>query len=102
MRTALVVSVALAAALTASGCGRKQAPDLVNGKNLFATKATCGSCHTLARANTRGTVGPNLDVAVEADKRDGLGNSTLECLVMNHNAHPRRRAATPAGLLGGK
>ena len=76
MRTALVVSVALAAALTASGCGRKQASDLVNGKNLFATKATCGSCHTLARANTHGTVGPNLDVAFETDKRDGLGNST--------------------------
>ena len=102
MRTALVVSVALAAALTASGCGRKQASDLVNGKNLFATKATCGSCHTLARANTRGTVGPNLDVAFETDKRDGLGNSTIEGLVMNQIAHPRRGSVMPVGLVKGK
>ena len=40
--------------------GGGAAPD---GKTLFATGASpaCGSCHTLADAGAKGTVGPNLD-----------------------------------------
>jgi cbb3-type cytochrome c oxidase subunit III len=30
-----------------------------NGKTIFTT--TCGSCHTLKAAGTKGTIGPNLD-----------------------------------------
>ena len=33
--------------------------DATKGKAIFLTN--CGSCHTLADANTTGTVGPNLD-----------------------------------------
>ena len=69
-RIALIAPLAVAALLALGGCGRPQSPDLANGKKLFAGKATCGSCHTLARANTKGTVGPNLDAAFVTDKRD--------------------------------
>jgi len=93
---------AVAAMLATSGCGRAQTADLVKGKQLFAGKATCGSCHTLARANTRGMVGPNLDDAFLADKRDGLGKSTIRGLVENQIAHPRRGSAMPAGLVKGQ
>ena len=31
----------------------------INGKQLFTQ--TCGGCHTLSKAGTNGTVGPNLD-----------------------------------------
>jgi plastocyanin len=96
-----VVPLALVAAVAVSGCGRQSAPDLANGKKLFAGKATCGSCHTLARASTKGTVGPNLDAAFATDKRDGLGKSSIEGLVMNQIAHPRMGSVMPAGLVKG-
>ncbi len=34
--------------------------DAAAGKAIFVSKG-CGGCHTLADANTHGTVGPNLD-----------------------------------------
>jgi mono/diheme cytochrome c family protein len=34
--------------------------DATKGSSVFAS-AGCGSCHTLAAANSTGTVGPNLD-----------------------------------------
>jgi plastocyanin len=100
--TALAACGAVAAVIAGSGCGRGQNADLVKGKQLFAGKATCGSCHTLARANTHGTVGPDLDVAFQADKRDGLGQSTIRGLVENQIAHPRRGSVMPAGLVKGQ
>lgn len=101
IRPRLIALLALAALVTLSGCGGKSSADLANGKKLFAGKATCGSCHTLARANTKGTVGPNLDDAFVADKRDGLGQSSIEGLVLDQIAHPRRGSAMPAGLVTG-
>ncbi len=98
---ALLLAGAAVVALGASGCGKQRA-DLVMGKQLFAGKATCGSCHTLARANTHGTVGPNLDDAFAQDKRDGLGKSSIQGLVEDQIAHPRRGSAMPAGLVKGK
>src|SRR5204863_8475037 len=35
------------------------AKNTTSGKDIFT--ANCGSCHTLADAGTKGTVGPNLD-----------------------------------------
>jgi len=101
-RTGLIAPLALAAALAVAGCGRPESPDLVNGKRLFAGKGTCGSCHTLARANTKGTVGPNLDAAFATDKRDGLGQSSIEGLVLDQIAYPRNGGAMPGGLVKGQ
>ena len=85
-----------------TGCGKRQPPDLVKGKQLFAGKGTCGSCHTLARANTKGTVGPNLDDAFAADKRDHLGNTTIRDLVQNQIAYPLRGGQMPGMLVTGQ
>jgi plastocyanin len=98
----VLAPLALVAAVAASGCGGKESADLANGKKLFAGKATCGSCHALARANTKGAVGPDLDAAFGPAKRDGLGQSTIEGLVLDQIAHPRRGSAMPGGLVKGK
>ena len=90
-----------ACVVAAGGCGGNQSADLANGKKLFVGKATCGSCHALARANTKGAVGPDLDEAFRADRRAGLGQSTIEGLVLDQIAHPRRGSAMPAGLVKG-
>ena len=40
--------------------GEAETGDAANGEAVFAS-AGCGSCHTLSKAGTSGTVGPNLD-----------------------------------------
>jgi mono/diheme cytochrome c family protein len=102
IRTRFAVPLAVAGLVAVAGCGGSEEPDLVNGKKLFAGKGTCGSCHALARANTKGTVGPNLDEAFRADKRSGLGQSSIEGLVRDQIAHPRKGSAMPAGLVKGE
>ncbi|HEX8074172.1 MAG TPA: plastocyanin/azurin family copper-binding protein [Thermoleophilaceae bacterium] len=101
-RIPLLAAPALAAALLLAGCGKQEAPDLVNGKTLFAGKARCGSCHALARANTKAAVGPNLDFSFVADKRAGLGRTSIRDFVLNQIAHPRKGSAMPAGLAKGQ
>jgi plastocyanin len=101
-RAGLIALLSLAAAVGVAGCGREQAPDLVNGKRLFAGKGTCGSCHVLARASTKGTVGPDLDAAFATDVRDGLGRDTIKGLVLNQIAHPLKGGAMPAALVKGQ
>jgi mono/diheme cytochrome c family protein len=44
---------------TATG-GRGETGDAANGEKVFAS-AGCGSCHTYSKANSTGSVGPNLD-----------------------------------------
>ena len=51
---ALLVAVALAGCGSGGGGSSAKTP-----KGQFA--GTCGSCHTLADAGTKGTFGPNLD-----------------------------------------
>jgi mono/diheme cytochrome c family protein len=96
----LAALLAAGGALVASGCGGSDA-DLANGKKLFAGTGQCGSCHTLARANTKGSVGPNLDKSFVQSIRDGLKRSTLEGVVRHQIGYPRRSSAMPAGLLEG-
>jgi plastocyanin len=79
-RSALLFAGA-AATLAFAGCNAKegQNADLVTGKKLFVQK--CGSCHVLARAGTKGTVGPNLDEALQQPVKDGFGESAVRALV---------------------
>jgi plastocyanin len=87
----LIVAAAAAAAVTLPGCGLGEtATDQVNGKELFVQK--CAACHTLARADAKGVVGPDLDQAWQQAEKDGLGRSTYEGMIHKQILHPSREA----------
>lgn len=88
-------------ALAVAACGREDEPDLVNGKSLFIGKGTCGSCHTLSRAGTRGTQGPNLDQAFATARRDGLKDTTIEGVVRDQIGNVRMGSIMPEDLVTG-
>lgn len=88
--------------LGASGCaGVKRAdnPNLIVGKQEFVAK--CGACHTLGRADTKGTVGPNLDEAFHASLSEGLRRSAVRTVVEGQVENPNRYGVMPAGLASG-
>ncbi|HTE63115.1 MAG TPA: c-type cytochrome [Solirubrobacteraceae bacterium] len=86
VRTALLAAVAV---VSLTGCELKDdGNNLVNGKTLFVQR--CAACHTLARADAKGVVGPSLDEAWQQSERDGLGRSTYEGLVHGQILHPNR------------
>jgi plastocyanin len=85
----------------ASGCAvkREDNANLIVGKQQFVAK--CGSCHTLARAGTKGIVGPNLDEAFRQSFAEGLKRSTIEGVVSGQVLNPNREGVMPKGLAGG-
>jgi mono/diheme cytochrome c family protein len=98
----MVVGAVASAALLAA-CG-SQAPssssdNLVAGKQLFVER--CGSCHTMARAGTKGTVGPNLDAAFRQSLSDGFERSVVRGVVAEQIKHPLRDGKMPADLVKG-
>jgi mono/diheme cytochrome c family protein len=98
-RLAGLISAALILALSVSACGRNDEPDLVVGKTLFTQK--CGSCHTLKRAGTKGTQGPNLDDAFGPAKRVGEGETTVQGVVHQQIALARRNSIMKQNLVKG-
>jgi plastocyanin len=97
---ALALPVALLAGLIGAGCGaRGSHADLVRGKTLFTQK--CGACHTLARANTKGVIGPNLDAAFVVDRQQGFKDSGIEGVVRDQISHVRRGSVMPRNLVRG-
>lgn len=96
----LAALLAAGFAVFAAGCGEDE-PDLANGKKLFAGEGTCGSCHTLARAGTKASVGPDLDASFRQLLSDGMERSTIEGTVLNQIAHPRRSSSMKPGLVKG-
>jgi plastocyanin len=104
-RPLCAAGVAVALALAAAGCGappNTENADLLNGKKLFVGKGTCGSCHTLQRAGTKGNQGPNLDAAFVNARQSGFGDSAITGVVLNQIHHPRRGSIMPAGLVKGQ
>lgn len=97
---AAIASAALVAGLGACGGDELKGPraDLVEGKRLFV--ARCGACHTLARAGTTGTTGPDLDAAFAQALADGMGRSTVEGIVHEQILNPV--ASMPAKLVTGR
>ncbi|HEY7961363.1 MAG TPA: plastocyanin/azurin family copper-binding protein [Solirubrobacteraceae bacterium] len=87
--------------IAAGGCGVKSAsnPNLIVGKQQFVAK--CGSCHTLARAETKGIVGPNLDDAFRASLAEGLQRSTIRGVVHSQVQIPNSEGAMPKDLVSG-
>ena len=77
----------MAAVLLAAGCGTGgvasagQRPDLQSGQQLFTQN--CAACHTLAAAGASGVIGPNLDNAFAADRRQGYPQSSIENVVLD-------------------
>ena len=102
LRAAAAGCVAIGAAILMSACAATQnnSPDVIAGKRLFVSK--CGSCHTLARAGTKGMVGPNLDQAFEQGLKDGLGRSGIRALVRDQIKYPNLQGAMPAKLVDGQ
>jgi plastocyanin len=94
-----VVFVSVAGLLALAGCGREEAPDLVNGKENFIAK--CSSCHSLARANGGGTQGPDLDEAFARARLDGMNAETVEGIVLAQIDNPRRSSIMPEDLVTG-
>jgi mono/diheme cytochrome c family protein len=93
---------ALAVALVAlplAACGRDE-PDLSEGKAQFVQN--CGSCHVLNRAGTQGTQGPNLDAAFQAALAEGIDRDTIEGIVADQIAHPRKSSIMKPGLVKGE
>jgi plastocyanin len=91
---------ALLATAGVTGCGRSGDDDEVKGKTAFIEK--CGSCHTLARANAKGTQGPNLDEAFGPARASGLGEHTVRGVVLDQISHVRRTSIMPRNLVEGK
>jgi plastocyanin len=91
MRRGGYASVVVGLAVASAGLGgctlKSSGADLVQGKKDFV--ARCGTCHTLARAGTKGTVGPNLDEAFRRPRQDGMKSSTfmgvIERQILNPN-----------------
>lgn len=89
------------ALLGAAGCSSVKHADanLVEGKQAFVAK--CGACHTLARANTKGTVGPDLDEAFRESIKGGERRSAVRSVVEGQVENPSRYGVMPKDLASG-
>lgn len=101
-RTIAIGGLLLALVLTAAGCSAKQGQnaDVIVGKQQFVAK--CGSCHTLARAGTKGTVGPDLDEALRYAIAEAHGRSTTRGMVEYQIRYPNPFGVMPKNLVNGQ
>jgi plastocyanin len=90
-----------AMALLASACSVKQEKNanLILGKQQFVAK--CGACHALARAETKGTVGPNLDEAFRYGVAEAHGRSEIHGVVEHQVLFPNPEGVMPKELVRG-
>jgi plastocyanin len=91
----------VALAIGVSGCAVKgdDNANLILGKQAFVAK--CGACHTLARADTKGIVGPNLDAVFKADIAEGLERNAVRTVVEGQVQNPNPDGVMPKGLASG-
>lgn len=86
--------------LALGGCQLKDtAGNEPHGKVLFVQK--CGSCHKLARADTNGVTGPNLDEAFQQARRDGYPRDTIRGIVLKQILLANPTSVMPAKLVTG-
>ncbi|HWH09560.1 MAG TPA: plastocyanin/azurin family copper-binding protein [Solirubrobacteraceae bacterium] len=98
-RTLAVLGAGSIALVALGGCSikRYEGVNLVAGKQLFVSK--CASCHTLARANAKGIVGPNLDDAFRNSLASGLERTTIRGAVRQQILFPETGGTMPADLV---
>ena len=109
MRAAAAAGLA-GLALAASGCGSGVGTvvagdaDKSHGKQLFNEK--CASCHTLAEADAKGKIGPNLDTSFRPSTNQGFEESTIRQVVADQIKFPGDYGAEgptmPADLVKGE
>lgn len=102
-RGAAIAAIAATGAVTLAGCGsdiKGDQADLVHGKQLFVQR--CGACHTLERAGTRGTVGPNLDQAFAQSLEAGFRRSVVRGVVREQVLYPNVMGKMPGKLVTGQ
>ena len=63
-------------------------------------RVQCATCHTLADAGSKGTLGPNLDDAFASSKAQGFDESTITDVVRGQIAYPEE--PMPANLAEGQ
>ena len=102
LRAALAAVAVTGAVAGLSACSTSdQAADanVINGKKLFVSK--CGACRVLARAQTKGTTGPNLDEAFQQALKDGMKRSGIRGAVHGWILHPNQNGVMPAKVVSG-
>jgi mono/diheme cytochrome c family protein len=100
-RSLAAVALSALVVVVLGGCAVKHpTANVVQGKVLFTSK--CGSCHTLAHANTSGTTGPNLDDVFARDRVDGVKSTSIQGLVSYWIQYPNNQGVMPAGLYKGQ
>ena len=97
---ALVAGALLAVAGCTNNSTSASSSNLVNGKQLFVKN--CAACHTMARAGSKGVVGPNLDEAFYAARQEKWGNDGIRGVVYDQILYPNQNAPMPANLVTGK
>ncbi len=82
-------------ALALGGCALKggQNVSLIAGKTLFIKN--CAQCHTLARANAKGLIGPDLDDAFAESLQQGFGRNVISGIVEQQVEYPNTAGRMP-------
>jgi plastocyanin len=98
---AVAVGLLGAVAVGTTGCAVKGADNanVIVGKQAFVAK--CGSCHTLARAETKGIVGPNLDEVFRSSVAEGLQRNAVRTVVEGQVQNPNPGGVMPKDLASG-
>lgn len=95
------VALLVGLAIGTAGCAVKGADNanVIVGKQAFVAK--CGSCHVLARADTKGIVGPDLDEVFRASLAEGLQRNSVRTVVEGQVQNPNPTGVMPKGLASG-
>jgi cbb3-type cytochrome c oxidase subunit III len=94
-RLAALLSVGLLAGCGTGGLGQGETAG-ADGAALFKDK--CQTCHTLAAAGTNGKLGPNLDAAFAAARKEGFDESTIREVVLGQMRFPIKPMPEPDEL----